>query len=448
MRRLPNTFVDHTDGKATLSIQKYDGNSINAVFPSEFLADIKLFHWGYKGKSGIFNEFNVSFAAFLADKYGYIGANWRRKDTNSTSYLPDNYQVKLLATGTAVKNWKPIADENRFKGREQKFYERMKWASKYTCESLLINVGKYDLRILVNSWLRQYIPTQADYKDGDLYLFDGTKLATHIIANIGGGPDDEAKRIGCSYTNRVNILDYRVDPNTLRYVDEPYSHHRLHRIRVEDKECIVYEQIDSPKDSARFNWLWKQKDASEQFLVGDNGGWRHSFVMFDAQYLNALYKLSPDLVIYYKYYDQEWVISERSVNSTGETEVKESQLKRVLLRESGAKVDYEYFEPRMTKAYAAALKAAEASEAFGEADRRRAKFENATGEDKAKMFVKPKVQHHRKIYAHRNYFCTEIYGGVGVWCKDLRCDSLLIGTNAQLQGVVVDSKQDIRKRRV
>jgi hypothetical protein len=216
---------------------------------------------------------------------------------------------------------------------------------------------------------------------------------------------------------------------------------------VEDKECIVYEQIDSPKDSARFNWLWKQKDASEQFLVGENGEWRRSFVIFDAKYLEALYKLSPDLIIYYKYYDQEWVISERSINSIGETEIKESQLKRVLLRESGAKVDYEYFEPRMTKAYAAALKAAEASENFGEADRRRAHFENATGEDKAKMFVKPKVQHHRKIYAHRNYFCTEIYGGVGVWCKDLRCDSMLIGTNAQLQGVVVDSKKDIRKRR-
>jgi len=452
MKRQTNAVFSATDVESHLIITQSSGNSVIAIFPTEFLAQIKQFHWSYKGKNGIFNEFNVSLAAFFAEVFGYTGRNWRRKDVLSARYFSDNYCVKLAVNGKDVPNWKPIAAENRYAGRVHTFYERIKWSSKLKCEKLPIEVGPYTLYILVNAYLRQFVPKQADFHDDDLYMFDGTKLSKHIITNAGGGPDDDTKRVGATYTNRDNVLDYRVDPNTLRYVDTPYSHHRIHRIRVEDRDCVIYEQIDSPKDSGRFNWVWKAKDTNESFLVGESGGWRRSFVMFDAQYLDDLYKLSPDLVIYYKYYDQEWVITERSVNSVGETESKEHQLKRVLLRAAGAKVDYEYFAPRMSKAYADALKQAETNE--GEkrlaAYKTIAKFENATTAEKGnrgRMFVKPKVQHHRKIYAYRNYFSTEIYGGVGIWCKDLRCDSMLIGTNAQLQGVVVDDKTQIRKRR-
>ena len=445
--------VSDTNGFVTaLYITRFNKTPIIVHFPSEFLAEIKMFHWSYRGKSGIFNDFNESLAGYLANTYGYKGRNWRRKDVSSRSYLPDNYTTKLQASGVDVKNWKPIATDNRFTGRVQAFYERIKWSSKYKCETLSVKVGVYNVPIYVNSYLRHCVPTEADFKDGDLYLFDGTKLSNHIIINAGGGPEGETDRVGVTYTNRSNLLDYRVDPNVLRYSDEPYSHNRLHRTKIDGKDVVIYEQIDSPKDSVRFNWKWQPRDSSEAFLIGENGGWRRSFVMFDAQYLDALYKLSPALKIYYRSADQEWIVSEYSVNSIGETEIKAHQLKRVLLSESGAKVSYEYFAPRLSKSYAAALKAVETKEGKDRLSALKtiSKYENATTEEKGnrgKMFVKPKVQHHRKIYALRNYFCTDLYGGVGVWCKDLRCDSLLIGTNAQLQGVVVDKKQDIRKRR-
>lgn len=457
MKRQTNEYGLSGDVASLLIVQN-NGNKQCLLFPSVYLDDVKRFHWSFKGKNGTFNEFNVSFAAYFANIYGYSDTNWRRKDPNSGSYFSDNYQEKLLTHGKDVKNWSAITEENRFAGLQTEFFPRVKWRTKTQCETLELNVrafwaGNHSFKVCikVNTHLRHHVPMHVKTMRGDnrLRMLDGKLLAAHIIENAGG-VDDDAKRISGSYTNRGNELDYRVDPTTMCFANTKYSHRRVHRVEVDGKPCAVIEVIDSPLDSNKWHWRWNGKrNIDEQFLCGESGGWRRSYVLMDYVSFLAIEKLSPELVVYYNYEDMEWFVHEPVIDPvSGFNNPKKHQLKRAILRAAGAKVDYEYFQPRMTKAYAAALKAAESSETFGIADRRRAKFENATGEDKAKMFTAPKVSHFRHIYANKCYFESTLYGGVGIWCKDLRVDSMLIGTNAQLQGVVVDKKQDVRKRRL
>ena len=77
MRRQENYYRIVGD-TTQLCIVQTNGTRQRFTIPQQYLSEIKLFHWSFRGKNGVFNEFNVSLGAFLAERYGYSGTNWRR----------------------------------------------------------------------------------------------------------------------------------------------------------------------------------------------------------------------------------------------------------------------------------------------------------------------------------------------------------------------------------
>lgn len=456
MKRQQNSY--RVEGFVTvLEITQLNGNVIKAYLETEHYDAVKRFKWAFRGKSGIFNEFNVSLGTFIAEKLGYKASNWRRIDASTANYMQDNYSERLTLHGRDVPNWRPISAENRGTlpvpvAMEQKFFERMRWQRKTQCEVFKLRVfyGRTMLdgciEIQCNTYLRQFIPTEVRIHDEHICLLDGTRLDKHIIVSAGGVPD-EAQCVSRTYTGRTSGLDYRIDPTTIQYAATVYSHKRLHRIDVDGKACIVLELRENAKTISDYPYKEWHTDSfiCPRMPSEPTDTWRYSYVMFDAKALPHLETLSNDLMIFYAPSDMEWIIVEDTVDSTGEKYTHWRQLKRELCHAMGISVEHEYFAPRMTKAYAAALKASEESESFGIADQRRAKFENADGSSRAKMFTKPKTIRHRKIIADKQYFCTQIYGGVGIWVKDLRSDSMLVKTNAALKEIVLDSNKDAHR---
>jgi len=446
MHRNANVYT-HLDADLLLTIFKTDGTTTEAIIEKCFEFKIKLYHWSDKGKNGIVSEHGVSLAAMLADEYGYRPRNWRRVDTNSTSYLKDNFANRLAASGSAVKNWVSIRDKIKAQhiptARVQEFFPHKKWKNKHEIVTLVVQIVHgstvlQSINIQINAYLQQFMPKKVTINGDNLTLFSGCRLDHHILRSVGSVPDD-AKRPEFGLTSRSSFYDYRIDPSSGAFVSTAKTHYRYHSIVVDGSRCVVVERFEcADAIAAHPTWGW----LPEKFIqprVPTDGPWRISYVMLDADLapkLRAMNEVDDELCPFYAADDGEWYIYAKKLNNIGECDVKRHQLKRAVLEVSGVQTTNQYFPPRMTRLYAKALAAAEASDGYGRADQVRAKYENATGESRYKMFTEPKTIRRRIVVADREYFCTQIYGGVGIWVKDLRASSIRMKTNATLTQVV------------
>lgn len=423
MKRQTNTYSKPNDGKITLTIGAK--TPVSAVFPAQELKELRLYKWSYRGKSGIFNELGVSLGAYLATIYGYSGRNWRRSDPNSNDYTPENYTTPLAAAGMAVKNWRPIGADDRYKGgyvtQQQNYYPPYKYRSKSECMEFEVGVYKYKQKVgvvtlIANTYLARHIPREARMGDNCFMLLDGTTRLQSHLANAAEITDSEDDVVLRSMVARYNMLDFRVADG--QFVSTVHAHRRWHRCEVEGVECIVMEHIETKKEIQEY----MLRDPTIPFIT-EGANRRHTYLLIERKYIEKLRDINPDLNIFYHHGKHEFYITEY-IYENGVKVRKPRLVKRAILEASGVQTEGIYTPPRMTVAYEKALNAATSSESFGTADRRRAKFENSADG----MFTKPKYIERKVVVAEKNIFVGALYGGVGMWCKDMRSESIRFKT--------------------
>jgi hypothetical protein len=142
--------------------------------------------------------------------------------------------------------------------------------------------------------------------------------------------------------------------------------------------------------------------------------------------------------VFYDDRAQEWMV--RDSESTDLTElgyIKPTQLKRLVAEMAGFNINNVYIQPELNSKYKKAMECtADLTTPEGrKAARRRYLYENHSSIDSGHAMYKPaKLIKRRQVVADKQYFCTSIYGGVGVWCFDLRkCSVRLRGIQAPEQ---------------
>lgn len=443
MRRHTNQFYQHpTLNCAVLHIFREYLLDITVVYDIVYENDVKLYNWSYKGKSGIFNEFNVSLGAFLAEKLGYNTGNWRRIEKNH-DYRAENFTTKM--TGASKEKLAEIRPKSTDRAVNIPNFPRKRWISKYTCEELTLEVVAPKthtaigvITICTNVCYRHHVPTKILIKDGELVCIgSGETLASSLLKDAGCEP--HGKIYHSSWFKRNNELDYRIDPNNVVYVDTPNGHLRTHNVdipgdNVEDAptSAVIFEYRERSQSTIGWHNYWLPANNDELFripatataatvdLEGNRTVVCHertSFVMVDPIIADEI------LEVYYNGKNDEFYAK------TADDEESYVLLKRYVAEKSGMHVKNTYIPSRMTKAYAKAL---EKSGDKGVWDRRRAKYENRGMDEKGhKCFIDGKHLTHRKVIAPKSYFCTSIYGGVGVWVKDLRACAIHVKTDVE-----------------
>jgi hypothetical protein len=142
--------------------------------------------------------------------------------------------------------------------------------------------------------------------------------------------------------------------------------------------------------------------------------------------------------VFYDDISREWMVRDCESNDlTDGGFIKPTQLKRLVGKLAGLQVDNVYIAPELNSRYAAAMNCtADLTTAEGRrAARTRAMYENHSSLDRGNAMYKPaKLVKRRHVVADKQYFCTSIYGGVGVWCCDMRkCSVRLRGITAPEQ---------------
>lgn len=421
MRRLQNTY-NTVENKTTLTIGE-GTNAVTAVFDACWLDDVKLYHWSHRGKGIIKNEYNETLTARIASLYGFDIDEYTRLKANN-DYTVDNITSKSIAGAIhrASVPYTPIQIVKRERtphddcGVER--LQRVKYKNKYQCERVTLNVstnGKIvgTVTIKINTFCRPYIPTVVRigtfWGKQDVLTMSGLPLRIWLLEEL----DEEIEcRQEFGKTMREDPLDFRLDPNDLMYVSRKAGQIRYHYL----DDGVVLELRDAGAD-AHQPWPVVQADGHRFRIPLDRtvDEPRRIFVIIDDVMLDHADK------IWYNPWNDDFMVWDK----LGERHT----LKRFVCKVMGIKTENIYFAPRLNARYKQALEAGfDPNTPVGlKMARRIAHYENKLHtSNRGNMFTKPKYIRKKKVLAELDYFCTEIYDGVGIWCADLRAQSLRI----------------------
>ena len=118
---------------------------------------------------------------------------------------------------------------------------------------------------------------------------------------------------------------------------------------------------------------------------------------------------------------EEWLCYEENPKEYRESNIPKARpLKRVVAEAAGMQCDNVFVNAILSYRYKKALEcnADLTTEEGRRAARIRYRYENRMTTQR--MGTDSKLQRRRQVIADKTYFCKSIYGGVGVWCADLR----------------------------
>lgn len=425
MRRQENNYIYTSAEYVRLTIS--GKNTYNITFDSIAYDDVRIYKWSHRGKGIFINEFGETIGAFLAEIYGYEPGTWTRK-TADLDYTSSNFVHKDEAVyevpervSAASKPYDDMGVAN---------LSRLKYRTKYECVDLqvvTVNPSQPTVIIKINKFAAQYVPSKLRIIEGEPHCLDGRALKNHIL-NMVNAEYDHIKYI--SYTKLCDPYDLRLDPNDLTYVNRNVDRTRFHFFtdeEAEEPELCVVEFQENTRSGARFFW---QPANTEQ-------KWRMPMWHTQFQPRVSYCVINADLAeriddIYWDDKAGDWYMRDIDKGVVDERTglIKPEQVKRVVAKSAGHQLENIYFPPRHTQRYQQALEAGfdVTSKEGLRAARRRARYENKidSGDKRGGMFTKPKYLKRKKVEANGTYFCTAIYGGVGIWCADLRRESVYI----------------------
>jgi hypothetical protein len=431
MNRQSNTYRNLPPNVVRLTI----GSKVPTVvtFDMAFIADVKLYKWSYRGKGIIVNEFGVTLCNFLAECYGY-SEGYTRKVANG-DYTADNYAYREAAAAEAYKaNAAKIAatreaNKNKvFDDMGVPFFPREKYKNKYECITLNIaRVGPKGLQvgtvsIQVNKFIQQYIPTKVVIVDGVPTCLDGTQLKVLILEKLDADVNVRAHKV---LSRLQDEFDLRVDPGDMSFVSRRMNRQRHHHI-VDDDDGEEYTVIEIQECmSMPLNFFWRPADAETKWRIPATATVnepRTYYIVVDSDIAERCDE------VWWEDRSSDWRV--RDADSTkldNKGFIAHTSLKRMVMASTGTQIDNIYMAPRYNIKYQKALDCmADLSTAEGRrAARIRARYENhMAAEGGQAMFTAPKRVLRRQVIADKQYFCSSMYGGVGVWCFDMRRQSV------------------------
>ena len=440
MQRQSNRYERLADDKYVLHIG--GKTPVSCVFNEDVYNNVKAFNWSHRGKGVIKNNFDETLGAVVAFTYGYDSFNWTRKVSND-DYTASNFctrEEQASCTPTIapeelaerIRLGKDEAYNKKFDPKGVPFMARVKYGTKYECVKLPIPRfdSLSDVTILINKFLIQYVPVTVGLKNGIVVCKDGTPLKVLLLEKLG---IDVNVRKYWAHVHIQNEFDLRIDPNDTTYVSRRMDRVRTHFITdSDDGERYVVIEIQENMYNNKFRWL---ADISAKWRVPYGFTIKEprvSYVIVDEDVYERIDE------VFWDDRAQEWFV--RDCESTDLTEagfIKPTQLKRLVASMSGLQIDNVYIAPEINPKYKLAMDStADLTTPEGrKAARRRATYENHSSLDSGQAMYKPaKLIKRRHVVADKQYFCTSIYGGVGVWCFDMRkCSVRLRGITAPEQ---------------
>jgi len=427
MNRQSNTYRTFPPNVMRLTI----GSKVPTVvtFDMAFSTDVMLYKWSYRGKGIIVNEFGVTLCNFLAECYGY-SEGYTRKVANG-DYTADNYAYREAAAAEAYKaNATKIAatreaNKNKvFDDMGVPYFPREKYKNKYECITLNIaRVGPKGLQvgtvsIQVNKFIQQYIPTKVRVENGIVVCLDGTYLKVLILEKLDADANVRRNR---ALVNLLDEFDLRVDPGDMTFVSRYMDRMRFHNIIDPDdgEEYTVIEVQENTSHGHQF--CWQPSDTETH--------WKLPFDFTIKQKRVCYIVVDTDIAdrcddVWYDDRSSDWRVRDSDSNKLDDSGfIMHTSLKRMVMASTGTQIDNICVAPRYNIKYQKALDCmADLSTAEGRrAARIRARYENhMAAEGGQAMFTAPKRVLRRQVIADKQYFCSSIYGGVGVWCFDMR----------------------------
>jgi hypothetical protein len=420
MKRTENTY--EIDGKRV----KLTIGGVHAIFELALLPLIKTYHWCYRGKGVIKNEFGETLCGRIAMLYNFDADEYTRRVCND-DYTYDNYTTRTAAaigrisgTLTHVAHVVHVPhDRTPHDDMGVPRLQRIKYTNKYQCETVTLAVktgGTINgtINVKINTFCRRYIPSIVRVSDfrgkPDVLTVSGLPLRIWLQEEL----DEEADiRDKYGITVREDPFDFRVDPNDLTYIARREDRIRYHYI----DDGIVLEIQENYHNTFR-GWPAVQAE-SHQFRVpvcNTKHKPRRLFIIIDERVLDYIEK------VWYNPHIDEFLVWDRLSKVD-----KKRPLKRLVCEVAGIRTENVYIAPRLNTRYKDAMeKSVDVSTQEGIlAARRIAHYENKLHtSNRGNMFTKPRYIKRMKILAEKEYFCTEIYDGVGVWCLDMRAASL------------------------
>lgn len=431
MQMIPQTckYVQIDDEHMALQIQSnMSGKTYEAIFDADLYYLIKLYKWKNRGKNVILNEFGVTLANFIADKIGYDSGEWVRK-ANNNDFRTSNYTTKLDAivpekvAATAALRVARRKEELAKRGFDPcgvALCERVKYKTQNECVDLKLSVigSEYTITIQINKFLIQYVPTKIRMIDGVVCCPDNTPLKIVLFEKVWDEDDvDMHPRRFPSITWLHDELDLRIDTGARRLVSHVEDVLRYHYVHDDDtdEDLVVIEAIER-RSLTRFNWvptgdLFKLPNS----VFSYEGMPRVAYVVVDEDV--------ADLIASVRYCGtrEEWLCYEENPKAFRESNIPKARpLKRVVAEAAGMECDNVYVNATLSLRYKKALDCnADLTTPEGRrAARIRYRYENRMTTQR--MGVDGYLQRRRQVIADKLYFCPYIYGGVGVWCADLR----------------------------
>jgi hypothetical protein len=415
MRRQENFYETVTDSKTRLRI--VGKNTVVVDFASALAAGVKLYQWSHRGKGVIVNEFGVTIAAHLAQEYGFAEGEWTRIVANH-NYTADNYTLRTMAgaDNAAIPNVK-----HEFDAMGIPFHERIRYKNKHVTTALTVPRydGKAPIVIQINEFLVQYVPTLLGVRKGVVVCKDGTPLKRYLLQRLDIGVD-VAKY--WAHTNIQDEFDLRFDTVTMTYMSRKIDRMRYHFVTDEDDEEYVVLEVREEAANTRF---WWQADIDAKWRV-PYGNTVHqprvSYVIVDTDVFDRI----DD--VFYDDKHGEWMVRDSESNVlTDAGFIKPTQLKRLVANRAGLQIDNVFIQPELNARYKKAMECTAGLDSVEgrRAARIRARYENHSSLDGGKAMYSPaRNVKRRQVIADKMYFCPSIYGGVGVWCFDMRKQSV------------------------
>jgi len=415
MRRQENFYETVNDSKTRLHI--VGKHTIIVDFSSALTAGVKLYQWSNRGKGVIVNEFGGTIAAHFAQEYGFIEGEWTRIVANH-NYTADNYTLRTMA-GAAITDTVPVKHE--FDDMGVPFHERIRYKNKH--QTMALTVPRYDgkapIVIQINEFLVQYVPTLLGMRKGVVVCKDGTPLKRYLLQRIDIGVDVTKY---WAHTNIQNEFDLRFDTVTMTYIARKMDRMRYHFITDDyDDEYVVLE-VREEAANARFPWK-AEAEAQWRLPFGYTVKVpRVSYAIVDTDVFDRI----DD--VFYDDANTEWMVRDSESNVlTDAGFIKPTQLKRLVANRAGLQIDNIFIQPELNARYKKAMECTAGLDSVEgrRAARIRARYENHSSLDGGKAMYKPaRNVKRRQVVADKMYFCPYIYGGVGVWCYDMRKQSV------------------------
>ena len=435
MQRQSNRYEKLSDHRYTLHI----GGKIpvQATITVDIYDIIKVFNWSHRGRGIIKSDFNETLGSVVAFTYGYDADNWTRYSAND-DYTASNFAARNEQVEREVEE--PLSAEELHRIRQERFEKRC--AKKYDPMGVLfmerakyrtkneyttITVPRFDnistIHITINLFLIQYVPVTLGLRNGVIICKDGTPLKVLLLEKLEIGIN--VRRFWASVSIQ-DEFDLRVDGTDLTFMSRNIDRVRYHFIDgEEDDESYVVVEVREDTRNNRFRWM-PDVEAKWRIPYGHTiNEPRVSYVIIDED----VYERADE--IFWDDRDQEWMVRDMAVEDSSKFTVKgfvkPTQLKRMVAEMSGLQINNVYVQPEVNSRYELAMNCTAGldTKEGRTAARRRYKYENHSSVDKGqRMYKDARHVKRRHVVADKQYFCTSIYGGVGVWCFDMRKQSV------------------------